>query len=186
MSFRLKLTLRCALPVLLGLALVIFAGCGAGRSAGGSPATGDAAGMPAIEGSAADSGRLMGGEMVYLADASLVNTYWRITRFGEQPVSAVDGRREPHLLLREHGGKQTFAATVGCNQLLGSYTVTGERITFAAGATTMMACPPPLDALERRMIDTLVRTRRWQIHANTLAFEDEAGNRIALFEAVQF
>ena len=47
-----------------------------------------------------------------------------------------------------------------------------------------MACVPPLDALERRLADTLIRTRGWEVHANTLQLVDETGNRIALFEAV--
>lgn len=118
------------------------------------------------------------------ADASLTNTYWRITRFEEQPVSTASGQREPHLLLRDVDEKQSYAATVGCNQLIGNYTVTGDRIAFTAGATTMMACPPPLDALERRLIVALTRTARWQIFANTLRFNDEAGTTSALFEAV--
>jgi copper homeostasis protein (lipoprotein) len=120
------------------------------------------------------------------ADASLTNTYWRITRLVEQPVSGEKGRRDPHLLLRDVDGKQSYAATVGCNQLLGNYTVTGERIAFTTGAGTLMACPPALDTLERRLIDALVRARRWQVYANTLQFKDEAGTRIALFEAVHF
>ncbi len=117
------------------------------------------------------------------ADASLTNTYWRITRLDDQPVSAENGQRQPRLLLRDADGQRSYTGTVGCNQLLGSYTVTGDGIAFTAGATSLMACLPPLDALERRLIDALMRTRRWQIHANTLQFKDEAGTSIALFEA---
>lgn len=119
------------------------------------------------------------------AHVDLVNTYWRITRLGDQAVVAGDGRREPHLLLREVDGERSFAATVGCNQLLGAYTVTGKRITFAPGAKTQMGCVPSLEALEQQLADMLIRTRGWEVYANTLQLVDETGNRIALFEAVQ-
>ncbi len=118
------------------------------------------------------------------ADASLTNTYWRINSIDGHPVSPTHGRREPHLLLRRGDQPQTYAATVGCNQLVGSYTLAGESIVFTRAAATLMACPPPLDTLEKRLGEALVRTRRWQINANTLEFMDETGSQIALFEAV--
>ena len=67
---------------------------------------------------------------------------------------------------------------------MGSYTLAGESIVFTPGATTLMACPPALDTLEKRLIEALARTKRWQIKGNTLEFMDETGSQIALFEAV--
>ena len=120
------------------------------------------------------------------ADAALVNTYWRIHRLADRPVTTTTGRREPHLLLRQVDGRRTYAATIGCNQLVGGYTVSGEGLAFAAGASTRMACPPPLDALEQSLGEMLVKTRRWQITGPTLELLDEAGASTALFEAVHF
>lgn len=117
------------------------------------------------------------------ADAALTNTYWRIVRFGEQGVDAVAGRREPHLLLRGDG---RYSATVGCNRMQGGYTVEGARLTLMPAAATRMACPPPLDALERRLGEVLVQAHRWQITANTLELFDDASRPVALFEAVYF
>ncbi len=117
------------------------------------------------------------------ADASLTNTYWRITSLDGKAVSPTTGRREPYLLLKRGDKGQTYAATIGCNQFVGSYTLAGDRIIFTAGATSLMACPPPLDALEKRLDDMLARTRRWQIKGNTLEFMDQTGSQTALFEA---
>jgi heat shock protein HslJ/uncharacterized lipoprotein NlpE involved in copper resistance len=120
------------------------------------------------------------------ADASLVNTYWRIHSILGRPVTTTTGRREPHLLLRQVDGRRTYAATIGCNQLMGGYTVTGEGIVFSAAAATRMACPPPLDALEQSLAEMLVRAKRWQITGPTLELLDEAGTSTALLEAVHF
>ncbi len=121
-----------------------------------------------------------------IANASLANTYWRIVRLGEASVSPAMGRREPHLLLGAEGERKRFSATVGCNQLAGGYSADGEAIRFTQAASTLMACPPPLDMLERKLPETLDKTRRWRIKANTLEFLDDAGVPVALFEAVYF
>jgi copper homeostasis protein (lipoprotein) len=117
------------------------------------------------------------------ADASLTNTYWRISSLDGNSVSPANALREPHLVLRGEGPHQTYAATIGCNQQAGSYTLAGASIVFTTGATTLMACPPPLDTLEARPGEVLARTKRWQIKGNTLEFMDNAGAQTALFEA---
>jgi heat shock protein HslJ len=115
--------------------------------------------------------------------APLPNTMWRIVRLGDQAVSPETGARQPYLLLRAVDGQQTYAATVGCNQLLGSWSGDGGAIAFRGGASSLMACPPSLDELERRLADALARARRWQIVGNVLGVQDETGDWLAWFEA---
>jgi heat shock protein HslJ len=117
------------------------------------------------------------------AQPALTNTYWRVLHLGGQPLSPVAGRREPYLLLQP-GGR--YRASVGCNQLLGGYTLDADRITFAPGAATLMACPPPLDAAERRLVEALAATRRWRSGADGLALVDARGAVVARFEAGYF
>lgn len=121
-----------------------------------------------------------------MADASLTNTYWRIVRLGGAAVTAAEGRREPHLLLRAEGEYGQYRATVGCNQVLGGYAIDGDSLRFTPGPTTLMACPPPLDALENALGQALTATSRWRVLANTLELYDDAGAPLALFEAVYF
>lgn len=121
-----------------------------------------------------------------MADASLTNTYWRIARLGEETVTAAEGRREPHLLLRAEGEYGQYRATVGCNQIMGGYAVDGNSLRFTPGPTTLMACPPPLDALERALGQALTATSRWHVLASTLELYDDTGASVALFEAVYF
>jgi copper homeostasis protein (lipoprotein) len=117
-----------------------------------------------------------------LAEASLTNTYWRIVRLDGERVGVVEGRREPHLLLR--ADEPRFRATVGCNQIIGSYQLNGRALAFKAAASAMMACPPPLDHLERRLTSMLERTASWRINAQFLELEDGDGKAIALLQAV--
>ncbi|QLH39699.1 MAG: META domain-containing protein [Defluviicoccus sp.] len=117
------------------------------------------------------------------AEASLTNTYWRIVRLDDADVHAQDGRREPHILLRA-GEPARFSGTVGCNQFIGGYAVSGESLHFEAVASTKIACPPPLDALERAFTEVLGRTVNWNITAQFLEFRDAKGEPIGLFQAV--
>jgi uncharacterized lipoprotein YbaY/heat shock protein HslJ len=118
------------------------------------------------------------------ANASLVNMYWRITQLAGRPVLPPTGsQREPQLILRDMDGKHTYSATVGCNSMSGSYSVAGDRITFASGISTLMACPPPRDTLELQLRTAIDGTRRWRILGSTLELRDDSGARLALFEA---
>jgi len=49
----------------------------------------------------------------------------------------------------------------------------------------LMACLPPLDALEKELSETLRRTRRNAVTGRTLELFDESGRSLALLEAVQ-
>lgn len=118
------------------------------------------------------------------ADAALLNTYWRILSLAGDPVTVAEGRREPHVILRSADGQHGWSATAGCNKLSGGLTVTGERIAFGAGASTRMACPPPLDALEQSLGQALVASSQWRIEGDRLELLDEAGTQTLLCEAV--
>jgi heat shock protein HslJ len=118
------------------------------------------------------------------AHASLTNTYWRIDRLDSKPVERVQDRREPHLILRREEIDLTYGATVGCNQMGGTFSLDGERIHFRPGASTLMACTPSLDATEKLLGEVLARTARWQINGSTLELFDSSGKSVGLFEAV--
>ncbi len=117
-----------------------------------------------------------------MGPATLANTYWRILRLGETAVAGSDGRREPNLILRDGEGR--FSATVGCNQIAGTYSEEGDRLRFGPAAMTRMACRPPLDDWEKQLTDVLSRTDGWRIEGNTLELTDSAGSVLAKFQAV--
>jgi copper homeostasis protein (lipoprotein) len=120
------------------------------------------------------------------ADASLKNTYWRIVKLFSDPINISEGRREPHLLLTDKKGEYGYSATIGCNQLRGSYSLDGNNISFDEAAMTMMACPPPLDDLEKLLLKALKNINEWHILGNTLELKNEKGEAVALLKAVYF
>ena len=117
-----------------------------------------------------------------VGEASLANTYWKILRLGQTELSAGEGQREPTLMLRE--GDPRFSATVGCNQILGGYTLEADRLAFQLGPQTAMACPEPLDAWERQLTEVLTGSVAWRIDGQTLELLDGGGNPLALLQAV--
>lgn len=121
------------------------------------------------------------------ADARLVNTYWRIVALGGEDVAPVPGRREPQLRIRaarDDAERGDYAASVGCNAINGQFERAAAALRFTAGAMTRMACPPPLDALERRLLAALARCATARIHANTLELFDARGTSLGLLQAV--
>ena len=116
------------------------------------------------------------------ADASLSNTYWRIVNLGGEELRTSEGRKEPHIILRVN--EKRFAATVGCDQMAGSYETDGPSLRFGQAAMTMMACPPPLDRLERLLANTLAQTAGWRIYGQFLELFDADGKPLAVLQAV--
>ena len=117
-----------------------------------------------------------------MGEASLTNTYWKILRLGETEVAAAEGQREPNLILRE--GEPRFTATVGCNQLGGTYELDADKLQFGAGAQTLMGCPAPLDGWEGQLRGVLEATAAWRLDGQTLELLDAADEPLALFQAV--
>lgn len=121
------------------------------------------------------------------AGAALTDTYWRIREIAGMPVGVVEGRREPHLILRTTEPPD-FRATVGCNTLRGRYALQGETLTLGFGdaATTMKACPEPLEAREQALRRSLSEVATWRVDGETLKLLDTAGSVVVEAEAVYF
>ncbi len=51
-----------------------------------------------------------------------------------------------------------MSGSTGCNRLTGSYEQDGNSLRFKQMATTKMACPPPVDAMERAFLQVLGAT----------------------------
>ncbi len=118
------------------------------------------------------------------ADSPLVNSYWKIAVLKGETLTPVDGRREASLTLRS-GAQKEASATVGCNRMAGSFDVKpGGGLTFSRFASTMMACPPPLDARERGLSEVLANTRAYAIAGSTMALYDERREILAVLRAV--
>lgn len=116
------------------------------------------------------------------APAALINTYWRLVRLGATALPEAAGR-EPYLVLLP-GEAPRFSATLGCNMMNGSYQLDGATLVFGPAASTMMACPPPLDALEPALGQALAATARWDSDGKNLRLLDAGGQVLVELAAV--
>ncbi|MEQ9040069.1 MAG: META domain-containing protein [Silicimonas sp.] len=119
------------------------------------------------------------------AEAGLTNTYWRIDELMGETLPMLSGRREPHILLRE-GDEGGLSATVGCNLMRGRFDAGDGTISFGPIASTMMACPPPLDQVERSLGTALGAAAGYAIEGETLVLKDISGVPVAILTAVYF
>ena len=122
------------------------------------------------------------GETVQKASTrpALENTYWKLTRLGDQPVQVAAEQREPHMILQSESRR--IAGSGGCNRLIGGYELDGERLTFAQLAMTRMACPEGMDT-EAAFVAALEKVRSWRITGQHLELFDDAGELVVRFEA---
>lgn len=115
------------------------------------------------------------------ASPPLTGTEWRIIEIaGETIAPAADARPAR---LRLDGGEARFAASAGCNNLMGSYALDGASLTFGPAAMTMMMCDDTLMQRERALVDALTAARTYRIDADTLALLDAAGVPLVRAEA---
>src|SRR6186997_2412264 len=78
-------------------------------------------------------------------DAPLENTQWTLTELGGAPVKAGEQQRRVPLLVLQPERKRVVGSG-GCNRLVGSYTLDGDRLAFGQMAATRMACEEGMDA----------------------------------------
>ncbi len=112
--------------------------------------------------------------------AALRDTEWRALEIDGERLTFGDGQRRPTLKLDDDG---KFTASTGCNSLGGDYTLDPDGLRFITGPMTLMACPIPSDAVERRFIDALGAVTTAQIAATTLDLKDAAGKLRLRLEA---
>lgn len=85
---------------------------------------------------------------------------WKVTRLFGAPVdAALDGY--PELTVRFDEG--TVSGRAACNLFLGDLSVDRSGLSFGQMATTRVACPLALQALERRFLDALDAVTRFDI-----------------------
>jgi copper homeostasis protein (lipoprotein) len=114
------------------------------------------------------------------ATEPLENTYWKLTRLGETAVTVAAQQREPHFILNPTSRR--MGGSGGCNRLMGSYELNGDRLTFGQMAGTMMACPEGMDT-EKAFLEALRQVNTWKIAGQHLELFDAAGKLVARFEA---
>lgn len=79
--------------------------------------------------------------------------------------------------------EKRFSGDSGCNRIMGSYSINGNRIQFGAGpgkvASTMMACPDPAMQFERVYMDALADVQSYRVEGDTLVLSTAKGETLS-------
>jgi heat shock protein HslJ len=97
--------------------------------------------------------------------ATLEGPVWRLTRLRGQDDKAIAALPSAVTVRFEAGRLQGFG---GCNRLVGSYTMVGDRLTLEPLAGTMMACQPDVMAVEDGFKKALAGTLRFNVSGDRL------------------
>jgi heat shock protein HslJ len=77
----------------------------------------------------------------------------------------------------------TVGGSTGCNRYSGPYTVHGDSLALGRIAATMMACPPPVDAIERAYLSALGKVAGWRSEGEALVLVDADGADLLRYAA---
>ncbi len=105
--------------------------------------------------------------------AMLENTQWTAATLNGAPIET---DRRPELNFAEGGA---FSGTGGCNRFTGQAEIAGNQIEFPDNmAATLMACPPPLDEVERAFFHAMQSVTSYASQGDALALLDAAGEPV--------
>ncbi|VVM08568.1 hypothetical protein MAMC_02289 [Methylacidimicrobium cyclopophantes] len=114
------------------------------------------------------------------ADAPLRETYWKLVCLEGRPIEAGACRQEPHLIFARKTPR--VFGSGGCNRLIGSFQVDGDRLFLGQIASTRMACPSGGEQ-EAVFLNALGRVARYRIRGRRLDLLNAAGTIVAAFQA---
>ncbi len=77
----------------------------------------------------------------------------------------------------------TVGGSTGCNRFTASYTVDGDRLELGTIASTRMACPPPVDEVERAYVAALDQVVRWRADGAELVLLDDSEAELLRYRA---
>ena len=117
---------------------------------------------------------LLAAETAGAAGASFAGS-WRIAG-----ISGVDSF-DPAKTEMRLSGEGKFSSTVGCNRIAGEPRIDGDHVTFGALATTRMACPPALGAVEAKYLSGLNAARSFRLADSKLILVGENGEQLVVF-----
>jgi len=112
----------------------------------------------------------------------LQETYWKLTELmGKPVVLSENNKKDIHIILKkDDNGVIGFS---GCNTIMGKYELKdGNRITFSAMASTMMACPDM--ATETEFNKMLGAVDNYSINGTAMTLNKAKMAPMARFEAV--
>lgn len=115
-----------------------------------------------------------------MPDDPLIGTYWKLMSIDAEPVTVVDGQREPYFVLQRH--EQKVHGNGGCNAFSGQYSTDDGHLRLSGIVSTRMFCADGM-ASEKAFLDLLQRRLQPQIDGNQLMLLGDDGQTRARFES---
>ena len=112
-------------------------------------------------------------------DVPLRNTYWKLVELNGGPVQPGEGK-ELHLIIK---GDDRVNGYAGCNQFMGSITVSGDGLSFGPVAATRRMCEGVMEQ-ENAFLLALESAHRHSISGEDLAITDANGTVVMRCVAV--
>ena len=112
-------------------------------------------------------------------DVSLRNTYWKLVELNSAPVQPGDGK-ELHMIIK---GDDRVNGYSGCNQFMGSVTVSGDGLAFGPVAGTRRMCENVMEQ-ENAFLLALENAHHHAISGEDLEITDANGEVTMRFVAV--
>lgn len=97
---------------------------------------------------------------------ALRGTRWMLIELHGKPVTAMNPQKPAFLMLATD--QKRYTGSSGCNNLTGSFQLSGNSLQLLGGAMTMMACPDPIMKQEQEFNQALTATGSYKIEGNTL------------------
>ncbi len=117
-------------------------------------------------------------------EIALEGSVWALVSYVNAEGEMVDALPGTQVTLELIDGQASGSA--GCNQYFGSYTLSGEALTFSETGSTMMACMPEEKMQqEADYLAALLGVTTYQLNDNQLVLLDAAGETIITFELLE-
>jgi len=113
-------------------------------------------------------------------NGELLNTYWKLILINDTEVTVVDNQREPHITFNAEG---RISGSDGCNGVMGSYLLEGDKLTLGEMAGTRMACAEGMEQ-SQAFNEALTKVASYTVHSDQLELRDATGLVLARFKAV--
>lgn len=111
-------------------------------------------------------------------DGDLTGRVWVLTELNGKPPMAGTG------ISAQFSADGKVMGSAGCNRYNGSFTISGENITFSSPlASTMMMCEQAIMDQESAYLQALAEVKTFSLTGNLLTFRGEEGANLLVFQA---
>ncbi len=118
-----------------------------------------------------------------VSTATLENTYWRLAEMNGKPVITPTDAKEVHMILTSIDSEKRVKGFAGCNNIGGSFTLDGNKISFIT-ISTKMFCQDRME-VEDFLTNALSKAETYSITGEELSLY-QGETKLITFQSVYF